>query len=234
MKKSNKVLKGLLSYSCLLCGNLSDRHQDLCTPCYQDLPWLTQCCPRCAIPVPPQNTLTACGHCLQNNPPYEKIHALCLYQSPIIKLILELKFKQALVNARVFGELLAEKIQYTWYKNKPLPKIIIPVPLHPERLKQRGFNQAIEIARPIAKALKLPLYTDARRIKPTAAQATLPAAKRQQNITRAFFMPENLENQSIAVIDDVITTGHTITEFCQTLKKSGASLIDVWCFARAS
>jgi ComF family protein len=206
MKKLNKVFNRILSYSCLLCGNISSRKQDLCQDCYQDLPWLKHACPRCSRHLPDQTGTTICGHCLKGPPPFEKTYALFSYQPPIIKLILELKFKHSLVNARVLGELLAEKIQHTWYQNIPLPHLIIPVPLHPDRLKQRGFNQAIEIARPIAKALKLPLNTQAERIKSTAAQATLHFSHRQQNIKNAFFFPQKLTNQSIAVIDDVITT----------------------------
>lgn len=225
-----KIYAWLLPFTCLLCGTLSDRNQDLCQSCYQDLPLAKHSCLKCAIPI---STIGICGQCLQKTPPLDKTYALFLYQNPITKLILELKFNQAIVNARVLGELLTEKIQTTWYKINPLPDVIIPIPLHASRLKERGFNQALEIARPIAKALKLPLSIHSCiRVKPTAAQATLHAAERQQNMKHAFSIKEDFSNQHIAVIDDVITTGSTINEFCAALKQNGAKSIDVWCCAR--
>lgn len=131
------------------------------------------------------------------------------------------------------GELLAEMITTTWYKNKPLPSTIIPVPLHPKRFKERGFNQALELARPISTLLKIPIDAlSCQRIKHTAAQATLSGVERQKNVKNSFKISKQLTAQHIAIIDDVITTGHTIREFCHTLKHHGAKIIDVWCCAR--
>lgn len=179
--------------------------------------------------------LVYCEACETLEPPYDTISALYLYQAPIMQLILELKFKHVLANARLLGELLAQKIKTDWYANQPLPDMILPIPLHFSRLKERGFNQAIEIARPIAKAIKRPLaYHFAQRIKPTSAQATLNLAERRQNIKQAFIIRENISNLHIAVIDDVITTGETIREFCKTLRQSNPRRIDVWCCARAT
>lgn len=146
---------------------------------------------------------------------------------------MQLKFNHALLNARILGELLAEKI-HLWYQQQPLPEFIIPMPLHTKRLKERGFNQALEIARPISSSLGIPIdKTSCQRIKHTFAQATLHADQRQANIKKAFKVTSDLANKHIAVLDDVITTGNTITEFCRTLKKAGAGKIDVWCCARA-
>lgn len=203
-----KITEWLLPYSCILCGNTSTREQDLCQPCYLDLPIAT-------------------------NSSADNIYSLLIYQPPITRLILELKFNQALVHARVLGELLAERIQTVWYKNSPLPEVIIPVPLHAGRLKERGFNQALEIARPISKSLNIPIDAySCLRTKSTFAQATLGAKTRQQNIKQAFTIIKNLHFKHIAVVDDLITTGNTINEFCKTLKQFGANQIDVWCAAR--
>src|SRR5204863_2097157 len=110
-----------------------------------------------------------------------------------------LKFQHALQNARLLGELLAEKIRHDWYSNKSLPAAIIPVPLHDQRLKERGFNQALEIARPIAKTLQIPLFVnDFVRKKHTIAQATLPAEQRRRNMRDAFLIKRNLKKQHIA------------------------------------
>ena len=209
-----KITEWLLPYSCILCGNLSSRQQDLCQPCYQDLPIAPYPIKECSIALP-------------------DTYSLFIYQPPITRLILELKFNQALVHARVLGELLAEKIKAVWYRNKSLPEIIIPVPLHTGRLKERGFNQALEIARPVSKILHIPIDTHSCvRNKVTRAQATLSANARVKNIRHAFTVRQPLAYQHIAVIDDLITTGNTINEFCKTIKQHGGQQIDVWCAAR--
>ncbi len=227
-----KILTWLLPYTCVLCHHTSNRYQDLCADCYKTLPWLQQHCLRCAIPL--FTTDQICGHCLQKTPPFDATHALFLYQPPITQLILELKFKQSLINAQILGELLTTQIQQNWYQTTPLPDVIVPVPLHPERLKERGYNQALEIARPISKLLKIPINTTtSQRIKATTPQTILSANERRQNIKNAFTVTRDLAHQHVAVIDDVITTGCTISEFCKTLKQSEVRTIDVWCCARA-
>jgi ComF family protein len=226
-----KMFTWLLPYTCVLCHHTSDRYQDLCAECYKTLPWLQQHCLRCGIPL---FTTEICGHCLQKIPSFDTTHALFLYQTPITQLILELKFKQSLINAQLLGELLTAHIQHIWYQTAPLPDVIIPIPLHPERLKERGYNQALEIARPISKSLQIPINTMAcQRIKATTPQTILPAKERQQNIKNAFTVSQSLAHRHVAVIDDVITTGYTISEFCKTLKQNGVRTIDVWCCARA-
>jgi ComF family protein len=230
-----KILTWLLPYTCILCSRPADRNQDLCTPCYQTLPVLSNSCLQCALPLPDSVREGTCGQCLQKTPPFDVTHALYSYESPIAQLILNLKFNQSLINARMLGELLAHHIAPIWYKNKPLPAMIIPLPLHPARLKERGFNQALEIARPIAKALKIPLNTtQCHRSKPTVPQSTLSAAERQKNVKGAFTVTGQFTGQHVVVIDDVITTGNTVTEFCKTLKQHKAQRVDVWCCARVN
>lgn len=225
-----KLLSWLLPYTCILCGNFSHREQDLCASCYQDLPTPLNACHTCAAPL---SVGTTCGQCLQQKHPFNATYVLFDYQAPIDRLLLELKFNQALINARVLGELMAEKIHSTWYKNNPLPDVMIPIPLHTTRLKERGYNQAIEIARPIAKFHRLPINIRAcQRIKPTAPQAMLTATERENNVKQAFNSQARFDGQHIAVIDDVITTGNTVREFCHLLKNQGARHIDVWCCAR--
>jgi ComF family protein len=229
MNYLKKFTTWLLPYTCILCGFHSNRMQDLCECCLNELSKLTDACPRCAKPL----SLTNCSYCAVNSPMFDRTYALYLYQAPVTNLIMNLKFGQALLNARILGELMAENIQRIWYHNQPLPQAIIPVPLHPERLKKRGYNQAIEIARPIAKALDLPLeYNICERIKHTAAQATLHAKERSENIKNAFQIKGELLYDYVAVIDDVITTGNTISEICRTLKSAGVKKIDAWCCAR--
>lgn len=146
---------------------------------------------------------------------------------------MELKFHEKIINARILGELLLTAVKTIWYQNKELPTVLLPMPLHFHRLRTRGFNQAVEIARPIAKGLNIPLNTTAcQRSKNTLPQAMLPEEKRRQNLQNAFTIKENFAGQHIAVLDDVITTGHTLAEFIQTLTRAGAAKIDVWCCAQ--
>lgn len=230
-----KIMTWFIPPTCILCHQPSDRPQDLCQGCLNELPILPQTCLRCAKTfTTPTFSDLICGECLNHPPPFEAAYALFSYQKPITKLIMELKFHQCLVNAKVLGELMADAIHQRWYATKPLPDLIIPMPLHPQRLKERGFNQALEIARPIAKILKLPLdFTSCTRIKSTAAQARLPAEKRSQNVKNAFATATNFSGRHIALIDDVTTTGHSMQELAKTLKKAGSPQIDVWFCARA-
>lgn len=150
-----------------------------------------------------------------------------------MQLIVRLKFQHQLSIARALGILLACRIRDTWYLNQALPDVIIPVPLHPFRLRERGFNQALEIARPVAKILKLALdRAGLERKYPTAPQSSLPAAQREQNIKNAFVVKGRYNGQYIALVDDVMTTGSTLRECSRILKREGASRVDIWCCAR--
>ncbi|SRR5579883_402879 len=223
-----KWLNMLLPFACILCGGKGE-NISLCKACYYDLPVLKNACPVCAKPLTIGKT---CGNCL-NGQPFDRTFALYFYEQPIIHLIMNLKFGQALEHAELLGQLLAENIRDHWYFQKRLPDCLIPIPLHPKRLQERGFNQALELARPLARTLNIHLdYYSCKRIKYTAAQATLDAEERHENIKNAFHVAQNFSYRHVAVLDDVITTGFTMAEFCATLKKSGVETIDVWCIAR--
>lgn len=204
-----KIYSQLLPFQCVLCKHLTNRKQDLCEACLNELPILTQ--------------------------PRHPIYALFSYEYPITRLLLTLKFNEALLYANILGELFAEKILSEWYLTKPLPDLIIPMPLHKNRLKERGFNQAVEIGRPIAKALKIPLGMDlCSRIKSTAPQATLYAGDRKQNMRNAFAVDHKTRIPlNCVILDDVITTGFTVSALAEELIKAGANQVDIWCIARA-
>jgi len=231
-----KFYSWLLPYHCIFCHHASTLELDLCEHCRKDLPILTHFCRYCARELYKTSSEgVACGECLKNPPPMDASFALFLYEDLVKNLILDLKFKHSLVNARLLGELLAQKIQQDWYNKSPLPDVIIPVPLHAKRIKERGFNQSLEIARPIAKRLQIPIENAAcQRVKFILAQATLAAKERQVNIKNAFAVTKNLDSYHVAILDDVMTTGQTIIEMANTLKKAGAKKIDVWCCARTS
>jgi ComF family protein len=227
-----KIASVLVPYTCLFCSYPSSREQDLCEGCLNDLPTLHNPCSRCARPLSQANAI--CGQCLTHSPPFDRTLALFAYEKIITRFVMQIKFNHALLNARIAGELLAQQIITKWYLHQSLPDLIIPVPLHPLRLRERGFNQAVEITRPLAKKLHVPLdLWGVQRVKATAAQATLLAADRKLNIKNAFQANRHFSGLHLAVVDDVITTGNTMREFCQVLKKAGARQIDVWCCARA-
>lgn len=195
---------------CLLCHQATLNSYDLCSPCQKNLPIYTE------------------THSFKHS----SITTLFNYTFPINHIITQLKFHGKLIYAKLLGQLLAEKILLS-YQNKTLPELIIPVPLHKKRLQERGFNQALEIAKPISKILNIKINkSSCIRKKYTAPQSTLSASDRQQNIKNSFAITHDLQVNHIAVLDDVITTGETTRELTETLVKSGVNKIDLWCCAQ--
>lgn len=217
---------------CVLCGQTGDDGQDLCAACRAELPYNTSACARCALPLPITHGDLICGACQQQTPDYDRSHSLLCYAPPADQLIQRLKFNARLPLARVLGELMAVQLAQCLHAS---PERIIPVPLHRARLRERGFNQALEIARPIARALNIPLdYRGCERMRHTSVQSLLPAAARRKNIKGAFRVTRPIKARHVAIVDDVMTTGHTVQEFAATLRKSGVEQIDVWVVARAA
>jgi ComF family protein len=225
----------LLPYTCVLCGAPGHEKLDLCKECSQELPWLEHACPQCAQIYPPyQMEQQLCGSCLKNPPPYDKTFAAFSYQKPLDYLISGLKFHSQLVYARLLGELLLKHLNQHYHPKKR-PQIIIPIPLHKTRLRKRGFNQAVELARPIAKAWRIPISLhDCQRIRATPAQTELPAKQRRKNVKNAFEIRENFHIEHVTLLDDVITTGSTVQELSLQLRHQGVKKIDVWCCARTN
>jgi ComF family protein len=218
--------------TCILCQQRAQQPLDICLPCYGDLPWLKPGCPCCATPQ--TDRVTACGKCQQDPPPFTRALALFHYEPPITQLLLGLKFHSHLLYARVLGEIMAKQITQHWYKQKALPQILIPMPLHRQRLTQRGFNQALELARPIAKICKIPLdIKHCLRPKATLAQAQLKAAARKKNMQNAFTTNPYFAGKHVAILDDIMTTGLSLRSLALSLQQAGAQRIDVWCVARA-
>jgi len=216
--------------ACLLCGTLV-QGQVLCSACEQDIPKNQRSCNKCALPLATSAPDLICGQCQQHQPNYDSTYSFALYAPPLDRMLQQLKFHQKLYFAKLLGELMADDIQA---RRLTMPDLLIPVPLHTQRLRQRGYNQALELARPIASRLALPFelhHCD--RHKPTCEQTGLPAHKRQFNMVGAFRVSANLRNMHVTIIDDVMTTGATVNELAKQLRKAGARRIDVWVCARA-
>jgi ComF family protein len=216
---------------CLLClAHTPGR--DLCAPCAADLPWNRQCCQLCALPLPSGQPV--CGACLAEPPAY-RCRTPLRYAFPVDRLLARLKYHGQLTPARLLGELLAEAMPAG-----ELPGLLLPMPLHDSRLRERGYNQATELARPLARRLRLPLEHDlVRRQKATTMQKGLSAAERQKNVKQAFAVDmaryEALGRPlRVTIIDDVVTTGATVESLARALRKAGVSEVEVLALTRAA
>ena len=218
----------LLPSSCLLCGLAGQAGRDLCAGCASELPYLKAACHCCAIPLPQAGV---CGQCQQKPHSFNSAWAAFDYQSPVDHLIQSLKFNGKLHCGRLLGELMAERLAVS---GVDLPELLLPVPLHSSRLRQRGFNQALELARPLARAFDLPLKAGlCRRLRPTTAQTGLDAKARRRNLKGAFEVAAMPGVSHVAIIDDVMTTGSTAEMLAKALKQAGVERVDVWVCARA-
>ena len=176
---------------CFFCHNKALKHVAVCVHCYRDLPWIEA----------------------SNAESSNHEQFAFRYEPPIANLITQLKFQHRLFHAHLLGQLLAERLQHT-----TLPELIIPVPLHKQRLRQRGFNQALEIAKPIANRFQIPIAKRTLvRCKDTKPQSSLAANLRKHNITHAFKQIRPIHARHIAIIDDVMTTGNTIQSLLETI-----------------
>ncbi len=219
----------LIPATCVLCGCDVPGKLDLCAPCRAELPSVPRPCPRCGLPLETQ-TENECGACVAQPPAFTRTLAPFRYEDPVRHLVLALKFNRKLYVARVLGELMAQH----YAQQEARPDIIMPVPLHSGRLRARGFNQALELARPVAAHLRIPIDVHTcMRIRGTAAQSDLPADQRVKNIKGAFEMREALRARRVAIVDDVMTTGATVDELSRTLIAGGVEDVQVWVCARA-
>ncbi|MDP2821738.1 MAG: ComF family protein [Sulfuritalea sp.] len=215
----------LLPQDCFLCAAPSGESL-LCPSCVAGLPRLaTERCPVCALPTPGANI---CGACLKQAPHFDATQAVFRYEFPLDRLIQSLKYAHRLASADFLGKALAQLAT-------PLrPDLILPVPLSAARLAQRGFNQALELARPLARALGAPLeISRIRRCRDTTPQASLPWKERTKNIRHAFECEIDLSGITVLVLDDVMTTGATLDELARTLKAHGAARVENCVLARA-
>lgn len=232
-----EVLRRLLARlpaNCLLCEAPADAW-GLCEPCLADLPWNREACPRCALPLPRAEGPGGCAACAAAAPLQERALAALRYEFPVSHLVSRLKYAGRLVHAPVLGELLTAAVAE---HPGPLPDLILPVPLHPRRLGERGYNQALEIARPVARYTGLPLETRLlRRERATTAQMTLDREARATNPVGAFGLDAARlatlgPGLRVAVVDDVMTTGATLGEIARVLLAGGIAGVEYWVVAR--
>lgn len=192
-------------------------------------------CRSCALPLPHDpSSADRCGRCLRHPPAFDATVVAADYVAPVDQLVLGLKFGHNLALASLFAQLLIKSLLR---EQAPLPTLLVAVPLGSQRLQERGFNQALEIARPLASALAIPVAARLLvRIRETKAQALLHPDERHKNIRGAFSLNPNLAQQvhgrHVGVVDDVMTTGETLNEIARTLKRFGAKRVTNLVFAR--
>jgi ComF family protein len=220
-----KTLANLLfGGSCFLCRGAAD--DVLCRECDADLPRLEGArCPRCALASPGG---ALCGRCLAQAPRYDATLAALSYDFPADALIHALKFRGELALSSLLSALLQEKVL-----SSPAVDLVVPVPLSARRLRERGYNQAVELARPLAAAARVPLELAlCERMRDAPPQMELPWTERARNVRGAFRCARALEGAAVAVVDDVMTTGATLDEVAATLKAAGAASVVNWVVAR--
>jgi len=210
---------------CVLCGSMN--HDGLwCGPCDQALPYLdTPHCPVCALPTPAGEV---CGQCLKQPPLFTSTVAVFSYTFPLDKLIQAMKYGEQLALAHAFAKKLAQGID-----KDALPDYLIPMPLHPAKLRKRGFNQSLLLAATVARELDLKLLPDScRRVRDTPPQSALPWKERDKNVRNAFSCDMDLSGKHIALVDDVLTTGASLNALAAAAHHRGANKISAWVVAR--
>ena len=202
---------------------------DLCDPCRASLPWITRPCRQCGLPLV-DAPVPLCGECIVRPSPFQQVVAPFAFEPPAAELVRGIKFGGDLVANRVLATLLAAEIADRYER---LPAVILPVPLHWRRLVLRGHNQAGLIARTLGRKLGVPVEFDSvRRVRATRAQTGLDRAARRRNLNGAFTCRAAVAERAVAVVDDVLTTGATLTAMAHCLKTAGAREVHVWTLAR--
>lgn len=228
----DNALSGVFPDRCLLCGAPGAGGRNLCRPCRHSLPWNRNPCRRCALPLPAGPGGELCGRCLRRPPAWDRVRAPLLYAWPVDRLIQRFKFNGDLAAGRLLAGLLAEALAA---EPEPLPAGLLAVPLHPARLRERGYNQAMELAAPVSRRLGLCLLRGAcRRMRATQVQSRLNARERRRNLRGAFAVPRPLPVRHLAAVDDVLTTGATAEALSCALRQAGAERVEFWCVARAT
>jgi ComF family protein len=217
----------LLSTSdCITCKTTKSQKQGFCSGCYHDLPHISHSCLRCGVAVSAERQCA----CKDEDWPFSVCIAACAYAFPIDALISQLKNQHKLSISEPLGQLIARQIQR---QRLALPELLIPVPTSRQRLQQRGFNQALEIAKVVGKQLSIPIdYSSVTRGKQSAVQKHLNKQQRSHNVDSAFILTKPIAATHVAIIDDVITTGATTKAIAYLLRENGVKNIQSWAVAR--
>lgn len=215
----------LLPPQCVLCGAAAD-DDGLCAGCRDDAPYATG--PRCRLCAVALGSGELCGVCLRRPPRFDRCLAACRYDWPLDALIPAFKYGGDLTLARPLASLLAEAAR------SERPDLVLAMPLHPSRQRQRGFNQSLLLAELVTRRLGLRLDRSLLiRSRPTPPQASLSLSQRRRAVRNAFTVRRRLDGLHLAVVDDVMTSGASLDEVARALKRAGARRVEGWVVARA-
>ena len=218
-----------LPQRCELCAGVSGTEL-VCNACMRDLPWLSSACPVCALPT---STGGVCGPCLSDPPPFDATIAAFSYAFPIDRLIHSLKYQGRLALAEWCADAILARRELPNSGVSSRPDRLIALPLAIDRQRERGYNQAQEIARVISARTGIQLLPHGlSRVRATPPQAALPWTERAKNVRGAFSCELDLLGLTVALVDDVMTTGASLTEAARVLKASGAASVENWVVAR--
>lgn len=219
-----KFARAALGQDCALCGVRSDASL-VCADCDVALPRLGPCCVRCALPLRISGT---CGACLQRANAFDAIDAAFEYRFPVDRMIQRFKFAGDLAIGAWLAQRLADRLA-----GVALPALLVVPPMSAAGLRERGFNQAIEVAQVLSSRLGPPLLRDAiSKVRDTGPQHVLDARARRANLRGAFACRLRLDGESVAIVDDVVTTGATADVLAGELARAGAGSVVVWSVAR--
>lgn len=234
----HQVTRFVLPPRCVLCG-VEAGTADLCASCAALLEENTNACARCAQPLP--QAVPLCGACIQKPPPFDAAQAGFVYQEPLAHLIQNLKFNQGLSSGRALAARWAAALRERRTEDRQaLPDALIPIPLHRSRLRQRGYNQALELARELTAQFAMrsagkafPVLREGLvRTRATAPMPGLDLDERKRNLRDAFAVGTHELPKRVALVDDVMTTGATLAEASKTLKRAGVEWVELWVLAR--
>jgi ComF family protein len=231
------LFRNLLPGFCLICQCRVANGGRICSYCKLSLPWLNNPCRLCGIALDVSVVkATVCGSCLLEPPPFTFCKAVFEYETPIKELLTAFKFNAKFSAGELLAELLCEQLQGC-YAAESLPQILVPVPLHGNRLRSRGFNQTALMARVLAHRTGIPvLARGLLKIRDTPPQQSLKATQRRQNLRSAFALSDSLNTthlDHVLIIDDVVTTMSTVVSVTRVLRRAGIRRVDVWAIARA-
>ena len=221
----------LLPPHCLVCAAALMASPPICAACRADLPRNPWACVRCGLPLPAGDAGRACGRCLRRPPPQSGCVVPFVYADPVDRLLTALKFGGDLAAGRLLGELLVDALGHGALRAQT--DLLVPLPLHRQRLRDRGYNQVQELLRPLAAHWRLPQRHDLlRRQRATAPQSDLNAGQRRKNLRGAFAVVGDVRGARVLLVDDVITTGTTVAEAARLLQAAGAAEVRVLAVAR--
>jgi ComF family protein len=219
------AMRRALPQACALC-NAPSGNALVCVACDADMPRITDACPRCALP---SRERLVCGACLAKPPPFDATIAAWRYAFPADRLLQSFKYAGMLALAEPFAAAVAEAVRA---HDAPMPDRLVAMPLSSRRQRERGFNHAHEIARRLSACVDVPLARGLTRMRDAPPQAGLTLRERVRNVRDAFAASEAIAGCSIAIVDDVMTTGATIGAAARALRRAGAIRVDAWVVAR--